>query len=142
MKTTPMTYVWDANGDGSRRDATGVSPTLSWTQLQALGLATLGVYANIPVRVDDGHGHSTVSAAAQLTMLWAGDANADGKVSFADYPEQNFGKSISFPAPASFAAPQASPRTLLSANQDQIRHFVLEQPWTLLFGRLPDRQRR
>jgi hypothetical protein len=89
-----LTYAWDVNGDGHYTDATGASPTLSWTQLQALGLATPGVYNNLRVRVDDGQGHSTVSAAARLTIFLPGDANGDGKVNFADYLvlESNFRK--------------------------------------------------
>ena len=31
-------YRWDLNGDGDFSDAVGVNPTLSWSQLQALGL--------------------------------------------------------------------------------------------------------
>jgi hypothetical protein len=61
--------------------------------LQGLGLAP-GVYSSLRVRVDDGQGHSTVSSAAQLAILWAGDANEDGKVGFWDYLvlEYNYGK--------------------------------------------------
>ena len=32
------TYSWDVNGDGTFGDATGASPTLTWTDLEALGL--------------------------------------------------------------------------------------------------------
>ena len=32
------TYSWDVNGDGTFGDATGANPTLTWTQLEALGL--------------------------------------------------------------------------------------------------------
>ena len=34
----PLTYSWDINGDGVFGDATGATPTLSWEQLQALGI--------------------------------------------------------------------------------------------------------
>ena len=34
----PLTYSWDVNGDGTYGDATGASPTLNTTQLDALGL--------------------------------------------------------------------------------------------------------
>jgi PKD domain-containing protein len=33
-----LTYSWDVNGDGTFGDATGVHPTLTWTQLKALGI--------------------------------------------------------------------------------------------------------
>ncbi len=32
-----LTYTWDVNGDGIYGDATGATPTLTWSQLQALG---------------------------------------------------------------------------------------------------------
>jgi hypothetical protein len=61
--------------------------------LQGLGLAP-GLYSNVRVRVADDHGHSTVSASAQLTVQRAGDASGDGAVSFYDYLilQSNFGK--------------------------------------------------
>src|SRR5207245_9925455 len=31
----PLSYSWDVNGDGIYGDATGVSPTLTWSQLNA-----------------------------------------------------------------------------------------------------------
>ncbi|MEO6997472.1 MAG: Ig-like domain repeat protein [Terracoccus sp.] len=36
--TPGVTYAWDLNGDGDFTDATGVSPTLTWAQLEALGI--------------------------------------------------------------------------------------------------------
>ena len=34
----PLTYSWDINGDGVFGDATGAKPTLTWAQLEALGI--------------------------------------------------------------------------------------------------------
>jgi autotransporter-associated beta strand protein len=63
-----LAYSWDVNGDDTFGDATGVSPTLTWTQLQALGIDDgLSVF-NVKVRVNDGHGHSMDSAATTLTV--------------------------------------------------------------------------
>jgi len=45
-----LTYSWDVNGDGTYGDATGVSPTLTGTQVAALGLDG-PASANIHVRV-------------------------------------------------------------------------------------------
>ena len=74
-----------------------MNPTVSAAQLQALGLSAIGVYS-ARVRVDDGHGLSTVSAAAQVTILLGGDADGNGKVEFADYValELGFGYSGSW----------------------------------------------
>ena len=33
-----LSYSWDVNGDGQFGDAIGIQPTLSWSQLQALGI--------------------------------------------------------------------------------------------------------
>jgi hypothetical protein len=60
----PLTYTWDVNGDGVFGDAVGVSPTLTWAQLQALGIADDGSFA-VSVRVDDGRG---LSATASTTL--------------------------------------------------------------------------
>lgn len=66
----PLSYTWDVNGDGNFGDASGVSPRLTWAQLQALsppindGPNTF----NVKVRVDDGHGHQVTSTAAVLDI--------------------------------------------------------------------------
>jgi hypothetical protein len=54
-----LTYSWDVNGDGVFGDATGVSPTLTWGQLVALGIGP-GTF-NVRVQVDDGHGNLVTS---------------------------------------------------------------------------------
>ncbi len=36
--TSGATYEWDVNGDGDYSDATGLAPTLTWAQLEALGI--------------------------------------------------------------------------------------------------------
>ena len=38
LENLPLSYSWDLNGDGVFGDATGVSPTVTWSQLQALGI--------------------------------------------------------------------------------------------------------
>src|SRR5262249_59310373 len=49
----PLTYSWDVNGDGVYGDATGVNPTLTWAELQALGIADGPSTWNVTVRVSD-----------------------------------------------------------------------------------------
>src|SRR5262249_36121189 len=64
-----LTYFWDVNGDGNFNDAAGVNPTLSWQQLQALGINDGPASFNVYVRVDDGHGHVVTSTATTLTVF-------------------------------------------------------------------------
>jgi len=66
----PLTYSWDVNGDGVFGDAFGVNPTLTWSQLIALGIhdGPLTI-TNLRVDVNDGHGGGATSAAAILAVL-------------------------------------------------------------------------
>jgi hypothetical protein len=64
----PLTFSWDVNGDNVFGDATGVNPTLSWSQLQTLGIDDGPGSFNVEVRVDDGQGHIVDSSAKLLTV--------------------------------------------------------------------------
>jgi hypothetical protein len=64
----PLTFTWDVNGDGIFGDATGMTPTLSWSQLNALGISNGPSSFQVRVRVDDGHGHVVDSAPVALTV--------------------------------------------------------------------------
>ena len=61
----PLSFAWDIDGDGVFEDATGTSPTLTWEQLQALGLNDDGDFT-IAVRVSDAD--SSTDDTAQLTI--------------------------------------------------------------------------
>jgi murein DD-endopeptidase MepM/ murein hydrolase activator NlpD len=63
----PLTYSWDLNGDGVFGDATGLTPTLTWAQLQALGINRGGVLTNVRVEASDGV-NVTLSNATTLTI--------------------------------------------------------------------------
>ncbi len=63
----PLTYSWDVNGDGTYGDATGANPTLSWSQLIALGVDHSGTF-NVTVMASDGHGQVVTSAPVTLTV--------------------------------------------------------------------------
>ncbi len=65
----PLTYSWDINGDGIFGDATGVDPTLTWAQLQALGIVNGPSSFSPQVRVDDGQGHVVLSSPTTLSVL-------------------------------------------------------------------------
>ncbi|CAL1124794.1 unnamed protein product [Cladocopium goreaui] len=77
-----LTYRWDINGDGNYNDATTVSPTLSWSQLQTLGIAAGNSY-NVRVEVSDGFAVNgqTVSSATTLTVLEPAIPNIGGPYS-------------------------------------------------------------
>jgi hypothetical protein len=63
-----LSYSWDVNGDGVFGDATGAGPTLTWAQLQALGIDDGPHTYKVQVKVDDGHGSVVTSAATTLTL--------------------------------------------------------------------------
>jgi len=65
----PLTFTWDINGDSIFGDATGQNPTLTWAQLNALGI-TNGpqTVSNVRVRVADDDGGVTDSAATTITV--------------------------------------------------------------------------
>ncbi|MGD9646608.1 MAG: PKD domain-containing protein, partial [Pirellulales bacterium] len=65
-----LAYSWDINGNGVYGDATGVSPTLTWAQLGALGLTTAPGSHNVSVRVNDGHGNPVTSVATTLSIVF------------------------------------------------------------------------
>src|SRR5262245_62143732 len=62
-----LTYSWDVNGDNAFGDAIGVNPTLTWTQLNVLGINDGPNNLNVKVRVSDRNGHVVDSAATTLT---------------------------------------------------------------------------
>ena len=62
-----LTYSWDVNGDNTFGDATGVGPTLTWSQLSALGINAPGTW-NVKVRTNDGWGGVTTSSSVVLTV--------------------------------------------------------------------------
>ncbi len=67
-----LTYSWDINRDGVFGDATGVTPSLTWEQLVALGMGNgPGTYWPT-VRVADGNGGSVTSPMTRLDILASG----------------------------------------------------------------------
>lgn len=70
----PLSFSWDINGDGVFGDATGATPTLSWSQLGALGIDHQHLSSTVKVRVDDGFGGIAVSAGTSLSVNAAPDA--------------------------------------------------------------------
>lgn len=64
----PLSYVWDVNGDGVFGDATGASPTLTWAQINALGITDGPSTFTARVRVSDGVGAPVTSGGVSLTV--------------------------------------------------------------------------
>jgi hypothetical protein len=60
-----LTYSWTINGHAGA--ATGASPTLTWAQLQALGVTSAQPFS-VSVTASDGNGASATSANVQVTV--------------------------------------------------------------------------
>lgn len=78
----PLAYSWDVNGDGNFGDATGVSPTLTWAQLNALGIVDPGTYT-VRLAVADGRGGDGVDFAT-LTVNGVPEMDVFGRWSLGD----------------------------------------------------------
>lgn len=63
-----LAYSWDVNGDGVFGDAVGVNPSLTWAQLNPLGINDGPQAFKVRVRVDDDAGHVITSPASTLTV--------------------------------------------------------------------------
>lgn len=94
-----LTYSWDVNGDGTFGDATGVSPMLTWAQLNALGLNDGPHTSGVRVRVSDGI-DTVTSSAATLSI-----ANAPPTVAVSGPATGDAGQALNF----TFAASDPSP---------------------------------
>jgi hypothetical protein len=64
----PLTFKWDINGDGFFGEATGVNPTVSWAQLQLLGISASGSPYYIQLRAFDPNGRTDTSEAVTLIV--------------------------------------------------------------------------
>ncbi|MFO0946522.1 MAG: PKD domain-containing protein [Planctomycetota bacterium] len=95
-----LSYSWDVNGDNVFGDATGANPTLTWSQLLALGINDGGV-RQVKLRVTDvTHNSTTTSSAVNLQIQnGAPSVTVDGPAAVA------VGQSVSF----DFTATDPSP---------------------------------
>ncbi|MFO0946524.1 MAG: hypothetical protein U1D30_11335 [Planctomycetota bacterium] len=59
---------WDLNGDNNFSDAVGINPTLTWAQLQSLGLTSGATFRQIKLRVADITHSTTTEAITYLQM--------------------------------------------------------------------------
>ena len=65
----PLTYTWDINGDGVFGDAAGTNPTLTWVQLNGLGITRGPVSYQVSVRATTADGLSATSTPVTLTVV-------------------------------------------------------------------------
>jgi hypothetical protein len=59
---TGVTYAWDLNGDSVFTDATGLTPTLTWADLEALGINDGPFTGDAVVKVTEAGSSTTASA--------------------------------------------------------------------------------
>jgi hypothetical protein len=78
----PLTYSWTING---HTGSTGVSPTLSWADLQALGVTAAGSYT-VSVTLSDGTNAPVPSDPTTLTVN-----KADQSITFGALPDRTYG---------------------------------------------------
>jgi hypothetical protein len=64
----PLTYNWDIDDDGNYDDATGETPTISWSELVSLGLNDNGIYS-IGLEVSDGVSSDTDSTTVTINNV-------------------------------------------------------------------------
>ena len=73
-----LTYTWDLDNDGQYNDATGATPTVPWSTLASLGLASDGTSLSIVVQVEDGEGGVDTVATTLVVNNLNPTANAGG----------------------------------------------------------------
>jgi glycosidase len=106
-----LTFSWDLNHDGVFGDVTGPAPTVSWAQLNGLGILAPGVYP-IAVRVSDGTesdnfsttltvNQSPAFTSARSTVFDVGSAGTF-TVTTTGFPTPALGESGSLPGGVSF----------------------------------------
>lgn len=102
-----LTYTWDINGDGTFGDASGVSPTLTWAMLEALGI-NQGPFSitNLRVRVDDGNGNVVTSSPVVFDIVNTPPvATLTGPTVLVRTQPDTFSLSVSDPSSVDQAAP-------------------------------------
>jgi hypothetical protein len=68
LSGTATDFTWDVNGDGVFGDAVGQNPTLTWAQLNALGIVDGPSTFEVQVRAVDSQGQPITSATTPLTV--------------------------------------------------------------------------
>jgi len=80
----PITYTWTVNGQ-PLPSTNAATQTLTWADLQALGVTTAGSYT-VRLTVDDGHGGVNTSAETALTVN-----KADQTIDFEGLADKTYG---------------------------------------------------
>jgi hypothetical protein len=70
-----VSYAWDLDNDGQFDDATGISPTIPWSDIAGLGLSYPGVANIIGLQVTDSFGATSIDTTSLTIYL---DSDGDG----------------------------------------------------------------
>ena len=63
-----LSYAWSIDGDSQFVSASGISPTLTWSQLNHLGIVNGPGTYSVQVRVSDNFGNIVLSPSTTLTV--------------------------------------------------------------------------
>jgi hypothetical protein len=102
----PLTYSWTINGQANA--ATGVNPTLNWSQLQALGVNSAQPF-QVSVQVSDGHSAPVTSQ--PVTVMVNQDSTTTTLVSSSTSNTALYGLAVTFTATVSANPPGAGTPT-------------------------------
>jgi hypothetical protein len=118
----PLSYTWDVNDDGIFGDATGPNPTLTWSELDALGLDELPAARDVMVKVDNG-AHPPVAASTTLNVTSGSNSTVTGRRTFYnnsiwDNPTFGFNNASAVAPDKSAYLPLGSPGTVTVGIQN------------------------
>ena len=145
----PLTYSWTINGQVNA--ATGATPTLSWSQLQALGISSVQPFS-VSVQVNDGvfttsQAHNVTVLKAPLTVTannaskFYGSVNPAFTASYAGFVNGDtagdLGGTLAFSTPATISSPLGSYPVTPSGPATSLNYNITFVPGTLTVTLVP-----
>ena len=131
--TSQLLYSWDINGDDVLGDVLGQNPTLTWAQLNALGITQGGTSYQVAVQATDQGGDSVTSPSTLLTVA----SVAPSSVAAGGPYTVNPGTFLSLTATASLPVGVTDPLGYLwDVNGDGLFGDAVGQSPTLSWGQL------
>jgi autotransporter-associated beta strand protein len=128
-----LLYSWDVNGDSVFGQATGQDPTLTWAQLNALGITVGGTTWQVSVQVTNLGGDSTISESVPLTIESVAPSSVSAGGPYNVYPGQSLSLSATSTMPAGVNDPV---NYLWSVNGGGLYGSVTGQDRTLGWSQL------